>query len=180
MGFCLFGNAAIAAKHAIRRHGLSRVAIVDFDVHHGNGTQALVWDDARVLFVSTHQMPLYPGSGAATERGAHDNVLNIPLAPETAGPAYRRAFAEQALPALRAHAPELVVVSAGFDAHAADPLASLNLVEEDFAWITAQVCDIAAETAEGRVVSTLEGGYDLSALAASVAAHVGVLMERGG
>ncbi|MDQ7079828.1 MAG: histone deacetylase family protein [Paracoccaceae bacterium] len=179
MGFCLFGNIAIAARHALERHGLSRVAIVDFDVHHGNGTQDLVWDDGRILFVSTHQMPLYPGSGGADERGAHDNVVNIPLEPGTDGAGFRAAFAERALPALTAHEPELLLISAGFDAHRADPLANLELTEDDFAWVTGQVCDIADAFADSRVVSTLEGGYDLDALAASVAAHVRVLMERG-
>ena len=179
MGFCLFGNIAIAAKHALENHGLSRVAIVDFDVHHGNGTQDLVWDDPRILFVSTHQMPLYPGTGAANETGAHGNVLNIPLAAGSDGAAFRRKFTDLALPALDAHAPEMLLVSAGFDAHRADPLAGLDLVEDDFAWVTRQICDIAARHAGGRVVSTLEGGYDLAALAASVAAHVGVMAEQG-
>jgi acetoin utilization deacetylase AcuC-like enzyme len=180
MGFCLFGNVAIAAKRALDHHGLSRVAVVDFDVHHGNGTQDLLWDEKRTLFVSSHQMPLWPGTGAADERGGHDNVLNLPLPPGTDGAGFRAAWEAQGLPRLAAFAPELVLISAGFDAHRADPLAQLALEVEDFAWITQQLCDIAATHAGGRVVSALEGGYDLEALAASVAAHVRVLMERGG
>ena len=178
MGFCLFGNVAIAAKHALEAHGLSRVAIVDFDVHHGNGTQDLLWSEERVLFASTHQMPLYPGTGAAHERGAFDNVLNVPLAPNTGGAEMRAAMEGRVLPAIEAFAPELILVSAGFDAHRADPLANLNWVEADFAWITAQLCDLADKHCGGRLVSVLEGGYDLDALAASAKAHVKVLMER--
>ncbi|MEM9971000.1 MAG: histone deacetylase family protein [Pseudomonadota bacterium] len=179
MGFCLFGNAAIAAKRALDHHGLSRVAVLDFDVHHGNGTQDLLWAEARTLFASSHQMPLYPGSGAAHERGAHDNVLNLPLDPMTGSAAMKRAWGDVILPAVDDFAPELVVISAGFDAHAADPLANLNWSTEDFGWITHAICDVADAHAAGHVVSTLEGGYDLNALAASVAAHVGVLLERG-
>lgn len=179
MGFCLFGNVAIAAKRLLDHHGLSRVAIVDFDVHHGNGTQDLLWDEARVLFASTHQMPLYPGSGAATERGAHGNILNVPLEAGTGGAAFRSVIERQVLPAIDDFAPEFILISAGFDAHAADPLANLNLREADFAWVTGAICDLADTHCGGRVVSTLEGGYDLEALAASAAAHVNVLMERG-
>jgi acetoin utilization deacetylase AcuC-like enzyme len=179
MGFCLFGNVAIAAKRALDHHGLDRVAIVDFDVHHGNGTQDLLWDEPRVLFVSSHQMPLYPGSGKASERGAHGQILNVPLRPNTGGAEMRAAYDEVVFPELEEFEPELVLISAGFDAHAADPLAHLNWTEADFAWLTARLCDIAEAHAEGRVVSTLEGGYDLPALAASIAAHVGVLTERG-
>jgi acetoin utilization deacetylase AcuC-like enzyme len=179
MGFCLFGNVAIAAMHALERHGLERVAIVDFDVHHGNGTQALMWNEARVLFASSHQMPLYPGTGAVHERGAHDNILNAPLEPMSGGAQMRRVYESEIFPALETFSPELVLVSAGFDAHTADPLAELNWTVEDFAWLTTRICDIAEAHAGGRVVSTLEGGYDLDALAASVAAHVEVLMERG-
>ncbi len=179
MGFCLFGNVAIAAKHALEVHGLSRVAIMDFDVHHGNGTQDLVWEDARILFASTHQMPLYPGSGAVSETGAHGNVLNCPLDPETDGAAFRAVMKNQVLPAIDAFAPELILISAGFDAHKNDPLANLNWVEGDFAWATHQLCDLADKHCDGRVVSTLEGGYDLDGLAASCAAHVNALMERG-
>ncbi len=179
MGFCLFGNASIAAKHALERRGLSRVAIVDFDVHHGNGTQALMWNEPRCLFASTHQMPLYPGTGARQEQGGHGNVLNFPLNPDSGGEAMRTAHDGAILPALRDFAPELILVSAGFDAHRADPLASLMWETEDFRQLTAGICKVAAEVCQGRVVSTLEGGYDLAALAASAAAHVEVLMEHG-
>jgi acetoin utilization deacetylase AcuC-like enzyme len=179
MGFCLFGTVAIAARRALDHHGLSRVAVVDFDVHHGNGTQDLLWNEARALFVSSHQMPLWPGTGKPDETGAHNNVLNVPLAPGTAGPDFHDIYESQVFPRLEAFAPELVLVSAGFDAHRDDPLAQLALVEGDFAWVTARLCDIADRHAGGRLVSVLEGGYDLDALAASVAAHVGVLMERG-
>ena len=179
MGFCLFGNVTIGARHALAAHGLQRVAIVDFDVHHGNGTQNLVWDDPRILFASTHQMPLYPGTGAADETGAHGQVVTAPLPPGTRGGVFRAAMLARILPAVEAHAPEMILISAGFDAHARDPLANLGLTEADFAWATERLCDIAGRHAGGRVVSTLEGGYDLSALAASVAAHVRVLMERG-
>ncbi|MBL3570130.1 acetoin utilization protein [Rhodovulum sulfidophilum] len=179
MGFCLFSTVAIAARYALDRHGLSRVAVVDFDVHHGNGTQDVLWDDPRVLFVSTHQMPLYPGTGAAIETGAAGNILNLPLPPMSDGRRLRAEIEAHALPRLDAFAPELVLVSAGFDAHAADPLAQLAWGTADFAWITQRLCDIAEAHSGGRLVSTLEGGYDLEALAASVAAHVAVLMERG-
>lgn len=178
MGFCLFGSVAIAAKRALDHHGLSRVAIMDFDVHHGNGTQDLLWNEPRTLFASTHQMPLYPGSGAAQETGAHGNVLNVPLPPGAGGAAFRRAMETQVLPALDAFKPELVLISAGFDAHADDPLAQMELSEADFVWATRALCDLADNHCDGRVVSSLEGGYDLEALAASVAAHVEVLMER--
>ncbi len=176
MGFCLFGTIAIAAKRALDHHGLTRVAVVDFDVHHGNGTQALLWDEPRVRFVSSHQMPLWPGTGAARDRGAHGQITNIPLPPGTRSAAFRAAWAP-ALAALDAWAPELVLVSAGFDGHAADPLAQMALEEEDFVWITRALCDLAAAHAGGRLVSVLEGGYDLDALAACTAAHVKVLME---
>ncbi|MCC5964613.1 MAG: histone deacetylase family protein [Natronohydrobacter sp.] len=179
MGFCLFGTVAIAARHAMERHGLTRVAVVDFDVHHGNGTQDLLWSEARSFFVSSHQMPLWPGSGRPEERGAHGNVLNVPLAPGTDGASFQRIYEDMVLPQLDRFAPELVIVSAGFDAHRDDPLAQLSLVEDDFAWITGALCDIAARHAGGRLVSCLEGGYDLPALAASVAAHIRVLMEKG-
>jgi acetoin utilization deacetylase AcuC-like enzyme len=178
MGFCLFGNAAIAAKRALDHHGLSRVAVLDFDVHHGNGTQDLLWNEERTLFCSSHQMPLYPGTGGAHETGAHDNVVNAPLAPMTGGREMRRAWGDIILPAVDDFAPELIIISAGFDAHARDPLANLNWLEEDFRWITEAICDVAEAHAGGRVVSTLEGGYDLEALAASAAEHVRVLMER--
>ncbi len=179
MGFCLFGTVAIAAKRLLDHHGLSRVAIVDFDVHHGNGTQDLLWDEPRILFASTHQMPLYPGTGSAQERGAHGQILNHPLRPDTGSAAMRTAYETHILPALDAYAPEFLLISAGFDAHESDPLASLNWQTEDYAWLTHRLCDIADRHAHGRIVSTLEGGYDLAALQASLAAHVGVLEERG-
>ena len=177
MGFCLFGNVAIAAKHALERHGLSRVAIVDFDVHHGNGTQDLLWDEPRTLFISSHQMPLYPGTGAAHERGAHGNVINAPLSPGTDGVTMRSVYGSRLLRRVEEFEPELLLISAGFDAHEDDPLANLNWSTEDFAWLTRELCKVADATCAGRVVSSLEGGYNLDALAASVAVHVAGLME---
>ena len=174
MGFCLYSSVAIGAAHALDALGLDRVAIIDFDVHHGNGTQDVFWEEPRVLFASTHQMPLFPGTGRASETGA-GNIVNVPLAPMTGGPEMRAAFDQRILPAVRAHAPQLVMVSAGFDAHCDDPLASLQWTAEDFAWATARIADLAAECCEGRVVSTLEGGYDLDGLAESLAAHLDVL-----
>jgi len=176
MGFCLFGTVAIAAKHALERHGLERVAIVDFDVHHGNGTQDLVQSDGRILFVSTHQMPLYPGTGAPSETGPAGTVLNIALDEGTTGEVYRRILTDTILPRLRAFRPELLILSAGFDAHANDPLAGLSLETADFAFVTEELCRMAAEVCEGRVVSCLEGGYDLDALAESGEAHVDALI----
>lgn len=178
MGFCLFGTIAIAARHAMERHGLNRVAVVDFDVHHGNGTQDLLWDEARAFFISSHQMPLWPGSGKPDERGGHGNVMNVPLAPGTNGATFRRVYEDMVLPQLDRFAPELILVSAGFDAHRDDPLAQLELDEQDFAWVTGALCDMAARHCGGRLVSVLEGGYDLPALGRSVAAHVRVLMEK--
>jgi acetoin utilization deacetylase AcuC-like enzyme len=175
MGFCLFGTVAIGAKRALDHHRLSRVAVVDFDVHHGNGTQDLLWDEARCLYVSSHQMPLYPGTGRPDERGGHGQVLNVPLREGSGGAAMREVYERAVFPKLAAWNPELLLVSAGFDAHADDPLAGLDWQAEDYRWLTGRLCDFAG----GRVVSTLEGGYDLDALAASVAAHVGVLEERG-
>jgi acetoin utilization deacetylase AcuC-like enzyme len=177
MGFCLFGNAAIGAKHALEAHGLSRVAVVDFDVHHGNGTQDLLWNEARALTITSQQMPLWPGSGDPSERGAHDNVLNVPLPPRSGGAEMRAAYESQVFPRLRDFKPELIIISAGFDAHQDDPLAELQWSTEDFRWLTGKLCALAAELCEGRVVSTLEGGYDLSALAESARAHVEELME---
>jgi acetoin utilization deacetylase AcuC-like enzyme len=179
MGFCLFGNAALAAKCALDVHGAARVAVVDFDVHHGNGTQALLWDEARTLFISSHQMPLWPGTGATGETGAHDNVLNLPLAPGSGGAAMRAAWGQQAFPRLRAFRPDLIVISAGFDAHADDPLANLAWTTQDFRWISAELVALADELCGGRIVSTLEGGYDLSALAAAAAVHVEELARAG-
>ncbi|KMW59712.1 Acetylspermidine deacetylase [Candidatus Rhodobacter oscarellae] len=180
MGFCLFGSVAIAAKRALDHHGLGRVAVIDFDVHHGNGTQDLLWSEGRALFASSHQMPLYPGSGAAHETGAHDNVLNAPLDPMTGSAQMRAAYDQVILPAVRDWQPELILISAGFDAHADDPLANLNWTTEDFAWVTRRICETADAVCDGRVVSTLEGGYDLGALAEGTAAHVQVLMEVAG
>jgi acetoin utilization deacetylase AcuC-like enzyme len=177
MGFCFFGNVAIAAKHALEHHGLDRVAIVDFDVHHGNGTQDLVEDDPRILFCSTHQMPLYPGTGAAHETGV-GNVLNCPLPDGAGSKAFRDVMEQVVLPRVDAFAPQLIIISAGFDAHSNDPLAGMNLVEADFTWVTEKLCDLADRHCEGRVVSSLEGGYDLPALGASAAAHVNVLKDR--
>ena len=177
MGFCLFGNAALAAKHALDHHGLDRVAVVDFDVHHGNGTQDLLWDEARALVITSQQMPLWPGSGRPDETGAHDTIVNIPLAPGTGGAEMRAAYEAQAFPRLRAFKPELIIISAGFDAHQDDPLANLNWSTDDFAWITEQLCRIADELCGGRIVSTLEGGYDLNALAKATRAHVEELMK---
>lgn len=179
MGFCLFGNISIAAKYALDHHGLNKVAIVDFDVHHGNGTQDLVEGDHRILFISTHQMPLYPGTGAAHETGAHNNVMNIPLPPGAGTAQFRQVMDNHIMPTVAGFGPDLILVSAGFDAHLADPLASLEFSTEDFAYATEKLCDLADAHCEGRLVSNLEGGYDLDALAESAAAHVRVLMERG-
>lgn len=178
MGFCLFGTVAIAAKRALYHHGLARVAVVDFDVHHGNGTQDLLWGEPRAFLATSQQMPLWPGTGDASETGAHGQILNLPLPTESTGATMRAAYEAQVFPALEAWKPGLIVISAGFDAHADDPLANLNWHEDDFAWLTHRLCDLAATHAQGRVVSCLEGGYDLGALQTSVAAHVSVLMER--
>ena len=178
MGFCLFGTVAIATKRALDHHGLARVAVVDFDVHHANGTQDLLWNEPRAFLATSQQMPLWPGTGDASETGAHGQILNLPLPPESDGATMRKAYEAQVFPALAAWKPELILISAGFDAHADDPLANLNWQTEDYAWLTHRICDLAATHAQGRVVSCLEGGYDLRALQASVAAHVSVLMER--
>lgn len=176
MGFCLFANAAVAARHAQAAHGAKRVAVVDFDVHHGNGTQACFEADPTLFYASSHQWPLYPGTGDVTERGV-GNILNVTLPPGADGAAFRDAWADQIIPALDAFAPNLLIISAGFDAHAADPLAQLRVREADFAWLTEALCAMADRQCQGRVVSVLEGGYDLDALGRSVAAHVRALMR---
>jgi len=176
MGFCFFDHAAIAARHAQRKYGIGRAAVVDFDVHHGNGTQDIFWADKSVMYCSTHQMPLFPGTGASGERGEHDNIVNAPLASEDGSAKFRAAFENVILPQLTRFSPELIVISAGFDAHYRDPLASLNLRAEDFGWVTRKLMDVADASAGGRIVSVLEGGYDLQGLKESVAAHVSALM----
>jgi acetoin utilization deacetylase AcuC-like enzyme len=178
MGFCLFSNIAIAGLYARKAHGAERIAVVDFDVHHGNGTQDIFQADKNLFFASTHQMPLYPGTGHYTERGV-GNICNAPLRPGDGGEPFREAFEARVLPELRNFSPDIILISAGFDAHRADPLASLNLVEADFAWATQQLADVAHKQCGGRLVSMLEGGYDLTALARSVAVHVKTLMDAG-
>ncbi len=177
MGFCLYSTIALAAKHAASAHGLTRIAIVDFDVHHGNGTQDVLWDDPNVRFVSSHQMPLWPGSGAAHETGSDGQITNVPLAPHTTSQQFRKTYEREVLPMLDAYAPQLILISAGFDAHTRDPLANLDLRTSDFAWITDRLAELAKTHADGRIVSTLEGGYDLQALAESTNAHVRSLQE---
>ena len=177
MGFCFFDNAAIAARHAQNKHGIARAAIVDFDVHHGNGSQEIFWGDKTVMYCSTHQMPLFPGTGAIGESGDYNTVVNAPLRPGDGPEKFRDAFDSRILPRLSEFAPELIIISAGFDAHYRDPLANINLEEADFAWATQKIMEIADRHAGGRVVSLLEGGYDLQALGNSVAAHVNALMR---
>ncbi|HMK79179.1 MAG TPA: histone deacetylase family protein [Xanthobacteraceae bacterium] len=177
MGFCLFNNAAIAARHAQKTHDAERVAIVDFDVHHGNGSQEIFWSDASVMYCSTHQMPLFPGTGAVSERGARNTIVNAPLRPGDGGEEFREAVETAILPRLESFGPDLVIISAGFDAHMRDPLANLNFLEADYTWVTQKLMELADRHANGRVVSLLEGGYDLEGLAKSVAAHVTALMR---
>lgn len=178
MGFCLFGNVAIAALHALEARGLSRVAIVDFDVHHGNGTQDILWNESRVRFFSSHGMPLYPGSGEESERGAHRQIVNIPLPLYSSGALYREKLETIILPALDEFKPELLLISAGFDAHIDDPLANLNWQDEDFRYVTTRLCDAAKKHCDGRVVSALEGGYNLATLGGLVRAHIEILQEH--
>jgi acetoin utilization deacetylase AcuC-like enzyme len=177
MGFCIFNQAAIAARHAQKQHGLGRVAVVDFDVHHGNGTQDIFWSDPTLMYCSTHQMPLYPGTGAVSERGEHDNIVNAPLKPGDGGEQFKAAMETRILPRLASFGPELIIISAGFDAHIRDPLANLQFDEADFGWGTRKIMEVADKTAQGRVVSVLEGGYDLEGLSRSAAAHVIALMR---
>jgi acetoin utilization deacetylase AcuC-like enzyme len=177
MGFCLFNNAAVAAYHARARWGLHRIAVVDFDVHHGNGTQDIFWSDKDLFYASSHQYPCYPGTGAADETGVAGNIVNMLLAPGSGGDEFRVAWGAGIIPKLRAFKPELLIISAGFDAHAHDPLAQLRLRESDFAWVTEMLLAVADECCEGRVVSLLEGGYDLDALASCAAVHVKALMR---
>ncbi|MDP6353372.1 MAG: histone deacetylase family protein [Alphaproteobacteria bacterium] len=176
MGFCLFNNVAIGAEQARAVHGLARVAIVDFDVHHGNGTQAIFAREPMVHFFSSHQMPLYPGTGAASETGV-GNILNMPLAMMTGGDEFRRVWGQVALPRLREFDPDLILISAGFDGHRDDPLAQLQLIDDDYGWLTRELVAIARQCCAGRMVSTLEGGYDLAALGVCATAHVAALMD---
>ena len=177
MGFCLFGNIALGVKHALDFHGLKKVAVIDFDVHHGNGTQEILWDESRCLTFTSQQIPLWPGTGTEEEQGNYNNIVNIPLPPRSTGALMRQKYEALVFPVLQNFEPELILISAGFDAHEADPLAELNWSTEDFSWLTERLCKIAEECCEGRLVSTLEGGYDLEALADSVKVHVKKLCE---
>ncbi len=177
MGFCLFNSVAIAAVHARAVYGIERVAVVDFDVHHGNGTQAAFTDDPNLFYASTHQSPHYPGTGSPHERGIAGNIVNAPLAPGAGSVEFRRAITDIVLPQLVSFNPELLLISAGFDAHTDDPLAQLNVTTQDFGWVTRELMAVADQSCDGRIVSTLEGGYDLDALAASAAIHLAALMD---
>ena len=177
MGFCLFGNIAIAAKHALDFHKLAKVVVVDFDVHHGNGTQDLLWNEPRALTITSHQMPLWPGTGRHEERGKYDNVLNLPLPPNSDGSYMQSMYREKVFPKIRSFRPDLILLSAGFDAHIDDPLAELKWEVDDFVWITREVCNLAMDCCSSRVVSILEGGYNLDALAACAKAHIQNLIE---
>ncbi len=177
MGFCLLNHVAIAARHALAMHPVDRVAILDFDVHHGNGTQAIFEQSPEVLYVSSHQMPLYPGTGYPEEVGC-GNILNLPLAPNSGSKEFRQAWSQLGLPALHAFDPDIVLVSAGFDGHELDPLGQLTLKDNDFSWITDAICAFAEKACSGRVISVLEGGYNLEALATSARAHVKALAKK--
>ena len=178
MGFCLFSNVMIGAHHALGRHQLERVAIVDFDVHHGNGTSDLAWHDDRIFFASTHESPLFPGTGLAHEVGAHGQIVNVPLKSQTGNEEFKRAMETQILPALANHRPQCIFISAGFDAHWRDPLATLRWTDDIYGWATEAICDVADRCCDGRVISSLEGGYDLDGLRDSVAVHLQALMQR--
>jgi len=178
MGFCLVNNAAVGALHARAAHGHQRIAVIDFDVHHGNGTQEMFWDDSEAFYASTHQYPFYPGTGGRRERGAHNNIVNVPLAAGDRSDVFRAGFTDEILPGLTAFRPDFLVISAGFDAHRDDPLGQLRLGEADFAWATAALMDVARKLCGGRVVSVLEGGYNLDALADCVTAHVETLKDH--
>jgi acetoin utilization deacetylase AcuC-like enzyme len=178
MGFCIFNQAAIAAVHALQAHGLQRVAVVDFDVHHGNGTQAAFFARPELFYASSHQSPLYPGTGDRSERGVAGNIVNVPLPPGCGSQLFRERIARDMLPALREFRPDFIIISAGFDAHRLDPLAGMNLEDDDFRWVTEQLVQIADETCQGRIVSILEGGYSGEGLAGGTAAHVKALMGQ--
>ena len=180
MGFCLFNNVAIGAFHARDRYKLDRIAVMDFDVHHGNGTQKTFWSEPSMLYASTHQSPLYPGTGMSSERGETNNIINIPLSPGSGSNEFRNAMSDKILPEIFDFKPNFIFISAGFDAHSQDPLAQLNLKTNDYVWATEKLCDLADKFCDGRLVSTLEGGYDLNALEECVAKHVQTLMKRSG
>ena len=177
MGFCVFNSVAAGAEHARQQHGMERAAVVDFDVHHGNGTQAMFWADAGLFFASTHQMPLYPGTGSASETGEYGNIVNAPLAPFSGSEEFRDAMSDRVLPALRSFEPDIIFISAGFDAHNQDPLAQMNLTTGCYEWMTQRMLEVADQYAEGRLISMLEGGYDLNALSECVRVHVDTLMH---